>query len=253
MHTDYTIMPLTNLRVHIAPVGFEIDRIVLPAKEMKADKIWLLVHDKPNEDKATPFVEKIQKQLKKEKIKVVKEHHDRLDLFQIIKTVKKIIETEKENNVYVNLASGSKIQAIACMMTCMMYNKLKNVVPFYAEAKDYLGFSGKQLSTGIKNITEVPTYEIKTPEQRHIDALRIIKENGGKITKKEMAELADTNGLISVNAEKENYTQARFTSLDQNIIQPLLEKWKFIDVDKVGRTRWIKITQEGINATKFLI
>jgi len=253
MHTVHTIMPLTNLRVHIAPVGFEIDRIVLPAKEMKADKIWLLVHDKPNEDKATPFVEKIQKQLKKANIKVVKEYHDRLDLFQIIKTVKKIIETEKENNVYVNLASGSKIQAIACMMTCMMYNKLKNVVPFYAEAKDYLGFSGEQLSTGIKNITEVPTYEIKTPEQRHIDALRIIKENDGKITKKEMAELADSNGLISVNAEKENYTQARFASLDQNILQPLLERWNFIEIEKIGRNRWIKITQEGINASEFLL
>jgi len=35
IHTDHTIMPLTNLRVHIAPVGFEIDRIVLPAKQMK--------------------------------------------------------------------------------------------------------------------------------------------------------------------------------------------------------------------------
>jgi len=253
MHTDHTIMSLTNLRVHIAPVGFEIDRIVLPAKEMKADKIWLLVHDKPNEDKATPFVEKIQKQLKKTNIKVVKEYHDRLDLFQIIKTVKKIIEIEKENHVYVNLASGSKIQAIACMMTCMMFNEKKNVIPFYAEAKDYLGFSGEQLSTGIKNITEVPTYEIKTPEQRHIDALRIIKENSGKITKKEMAELADTNGLISVNAEKENYTQARFASLDQNILQPLLERWHFIEIEKIGRTRWIKITQEGNNAAKFLI
>ncbi len=96
MHTDHTIMPLTNLRVHIAPVGFEIDRIVLPVKQMKADKIWLLVHDKPNEDKATPFVEKIQKQLKKEKIKVVKEHHNRIDLFQIIKTVKKSLRTKKE-------------------------------------------------------------------------------------------------------------------------------------------------------------
>ena len=128
MHTVDTIMPnLSNLRVHIAPVGFEIDRIVIPAKEMKADKVWLLVHDNPHEDKATPFIEKIQKQLKKAKIKV----------------------------------------------------------------------------------------EI-------------------------------------VNAEKDNYTQARFASLDQNIIQPLLEKWKFIDVEKIGRTRWVKINQDGINATEFL-
>ena len=70
---------LTNLRVHIAPVGFEIDRIVIPAKSMKADKVWLLIHDNPSEDKAGPFVEKIKKQLSKEKINVVIERHKLLN------------------------------------------------------------------------------------------------------------------------------------------------------------------------------
>jgi len=243
---------LENLRVQIAPVGFEIDRIVIPAKKMKADKVYLLVHDKPNEDKATLFVEKIQKQLKKEKITVVIEHHNRLDLFEIIKSVKQIIANEKGNNVYVNLASGSKIQAIACMMACMMFNQKKNVVPFYAEAKRYLGFEGKQQSSGVKNLIEVPTYEIKIPEEKHVKALKIIQEKGGKITKKEMAEIAVNNELITVNAEKDNYDQARFASLDQNIIQPLKEKWNFVDVEKIGRTRWVKLNQNGENVTKFL-
>jgi len=254
MHTVDTIMPsLSNLRVHIAPVGYEIDRIVIPAKEQKADKVCLLVHDNPSQDKALSYIEKITKLLKKEKIKVEKEYHNRLDLFQIIKSVKKIIEKEKENTIYVNLASGSKIQAIACMMACMMFNEKKNLIPFYAEAKEYPGFEGKQMSYGVKNITQVPTYEIKVPDEKHLQALKIIKENGGKITKKEMAELADSSGLISVNAEKENFTQARFASLDQNIIQPLLERWNFIEIEKIGRNRWIKLTQEGINATEFLV
>jgi len=254
MHTIDTIMPgLSNLRVHIAPVGYEIDRIVIPAKEKKADKVWLLVHDKPNEDKALSYIEKITKLLKKEKIKVVKEHHNRLDMFQIIKSMKKIIEQENENTIFVNLASGSKIQAIACMMACMMFNDKKNLVPFYAEAKEYPGFSGKQMSYGVKNLTEVPTYEIKIPNEKHLQALKLIKDNGGKLTKKQMADLADKEGIITVNAEKRNYTQARFASLDKNIIQPLQEKWKFIDVEKVGRNRWIKLNEDGKNASEFLI
>jgi len=44
---------LTNLRIHIAPVGYEIDRVVLPAKKMRADKVFLLVHENPSQDKAT--------------------------------------------------------------------------------------------------------------------------------------------------------------------------------------------------------
>ena len=52
MHTIDTIMSkLATFRVHIAPLGFEIDRIVLPLKETKADKLWLLVNEKTAEDK----------------------------------------------------------------------------------------------------------------------------------------------------------------------------------------------------------
>ena len=43
-------------RIHIAPVGFEVDRIVLPAKQWKADKVYLLVHDNKSEDKATAWI-----------------------------------------------------------------------------------------------------------------------------------------------------------------------------------------------------
>ncbi len=242
--------------------GFEVYNMgsqVLPidlvqmAKEKKADKVWLLIHDNPSEDKALSYIEKITKLLKKEKIKVVKEHHNRLDMFQIIKSVKKIIQQENENSIFVNLASGSKIQAIACMMACMMFNDKKNLVPFYAEAKEYLGFSGKQMSYGVKNLIQVPTYEIKIPDEKLIQALKLIKDNGGKLTKKQMADLADKQGIITVNAEENNYSQARFASLDKNIIQPLLEKWKFIDVEKIGRNRWIKINKDGKNAVEFLI
>ena len=254
MHTLDTIMPsITNLRVHIAPVGFEVDRIVIPVEQMRADKVWLLVHENPAEDKARPFIERVEKKLKKSKIQVLKEHHNRLDLFQIIKSVRKIIEKENENLLYVNLSSGSKIQAIALMMACMMFNEKKSITPYYAEAKSYRGFEGQEMSKGVKNTFTVPAYEIQTPLPKHLQALKIIHDKGGKITKKEMAELADENKIITVNAEKENYTQARFASLDKNIIHPLLEHWKFIEEEKIGRNRWIRITEEGRNAAMFLI
>ena len=152
MHTVHTIMAkIAKLRVHIATVGYEIDRVVLPAKQERADKVWLLVHENKSDDKAVPFVSKIIKQLEKLRIEVVQESHDRRDLFKIIRAVKSIIEQEKGNEIYVNLATGSKIQAIGTMMACMMFNDESNIHPFYVEAKNYPGFDAKQpLSTGIK-------------------------------------------------------------------------------------------------------
>ena len=51
MHTIHTIMTnLATFRVHIAPLGFEIDRITIPLKQTKADKLWLLSHDNRSSD-----------------------------------------------------------------------------------------------------------------------------------------------------------------------------------------------------------
>lgn len=242
---------IPNLRVHIAPVGYEIDRIVMPAKKLRADKVILLVHDNPSEDKATKFYDKISTQLKKLNIEVSIEYHNRVSLFQIIKTVKKLIKAESGNFISVNLASGSKIQAIGCMMASMMFNDDKNVNPFYVEAKEYLGFSGKPISKGIEEIEYIPTYEIQKPEERHIQALKIIVDSGGKISKKEMAKIAVEKKLIIVNAENES--QATFASLDKGIISALENQWGFVKVNKIGRTRWIEITEEGKHAAEFLI
>ena len=254
MHTVDTIMAkIAKLRVHIAPVGYEIDRIVLPAKQERADRVWLLLHENKSDDKAGPFVTKITKQLEKLNIEIKEEYHDRRDLFKIIRAVKNILIKEKGNEIYVNLASGSKIQAIGTMMACMMFNDDDSIHPFYVEAANYPGFDEKQpLSTGIKDIVNVPPYSIKTPDQKLIDALKIIKDNSGKLTKKEMAKLAEENNIITINAKEKNHSMARFASLDKNIIQPL-EEWGFIEVNKVGRNRWIEITEEGNNAAEFLI
>jgi len=67
-----------------------------------------------------------------------------------------------------------------------------------------------------------------------------------------MAKLAIAEKIIVVNAKKDNESQATFASLDKNIIQPLEEQWKFIKIEKIGRNRWIQITQEGLNAAEFL-
>jgi hypothetical protein len=243
---------IANLRVHIAPVGFEIDRIAIAAKQMKADRVWLLMHGDPKQDRAQGYMEKIRSQLKKEKIEVQIGYTDRFSLFKILKSVREIVEKEKENDIFINCSSGSKIQAIACMMACMMFQGRTRLTPYYAEPESYASVKGEQLSTGLKTVVKLPAFEIHTPKPALVQALKIIKEHGGKITKKEMARLADEKKLIIINAKEENFQQARFASLDKNIIQPLQNEWKFVEVERIGRTRWITMTQEGDGAVEFL-
>ena len=241
-----------NLRIHIAPVGYEIDRIVLPARERRADRVYLMVHENPGQDKALRFIEAVKERLEEQNIEVRTADHDRLDLFSIIKAVKEIIRGECGNNVYVNLASGSKIQAVGGMMACMMFNEENNVIPFYVEAEEYASPQNEQSSSGIREIMDIPPYEIQKPAEKLIRALRIVRDKG-RISKKEMADLCDEEEIIKVDPKKTSRSQALFTSLDMNIIQPLKVQWGFIEEEKIGRSRWLEITEDGKNAAKFLI
>ena len=172
-----------RLRIHIAPLGFESDRIVLPAIEMKADKVWVLIHSNPKQTKAKSYLDDIKTRLKKRKESNSKTKKlDRLELFSNIKSVKSIIDEEgKDNTYYINVSSGSKIQAVACTMALHdVLMKKNNLIPYYAQPKDYFEYDGEQMSTGLDKIIDMPQYDIKTPEEKFIRTLRIIKENKEK-------------------------------------------------------------------------
>jgi len=255
MHTIGTIMKdMVNLRIHIAPVGFEIDRIIIPAVRIKADKVWLIAHDTIAEDKSNKYRQKIEMELEKKGIKTEIAYADRLRLFPIIKTVTDIIFKERKNDIYVNVATGSKIHAIGCMMACMLFDDREKIHPFYAQAEQYPEYEGSlQQTYGVAEIHSLPTYRIGTPKRELLEAMKIIKDAGGRIQKKKMAEEAEKRKIIIVNAKKQNFTQARFASLDKNIVQPLVEIWGFVEVEKIGRNRWIKMTEDGDHAAEFLI
>jgi len=245
---------IMTLRVHIAPVGFEIDRIVLPAVEMKADKVWLVVHDNVGEDKSSKYRDKIEMLLAKKGIKTEIAYANRLRLFPIIKAVTEIIFKERKNDIYINVATGSKIHAIGCMMACMLFDDREKIHPFYAQAEQYPEYEGDTQQTyGVAEIHPLPTYRIGTPKRELLEAMKIIKEAGGRIQKKKMAEEAEKRKIITVNALKQNFTQARFASLDKNIVQPLVETWSFVEVEKIGRNRWLKMTEDGEHASEFLL
>ena len=164
MHTVDTIMKdIVNLRVHIAPVGFEIDRIIIPAVKMKADKVWLVAHDNVAEDKASKYRQRIQKLLEKKGIKTETVYANRLRLFPIIKAVTEVIFKERKNDIYVNVATGSKVHAIGCMMACMLFD----------DREKYIHFMHRQKN--IPNMKEVNSKHMEW--QRYTHFLRIESEH----------------------------------------------------------------------------
>ena len=240
-------------RIHIAPVGFEVDRIVIPAVEMKADKVYLLVHDNKTEDKATLWIKDVKKELKNAKIESEEVYVNWRDIQSITKATRDLLLELKGNNIYINLASGSKNHAIGLDRAVMTLDgsDRDNIELFYAESEKYLGFSHpKQLSTGVREVKSVRSHRMVVPEEKFITVLKIIddyyEQENAAIKKKILAEKCEDAGLIVIGSDvTKNRDQVLFTSLDKTIIKYLKDPWKAINEVQQGRNRLISLTDEG--------
>lgn len=252
---------ISDLRVHIAPVGFEIDRVAIPAETRRADMVWLMVSD--NNGPARGFSDKIKDRLTKKNIPVKIKMHDRMDLFDIIRAAREIIQDEETNNVFVNLSSGSKIQAVGCMMACMMFNKRDNIHPYYADPETYYEHpEGTPLSHGVRDIIDLPHYEISIPDDHLVRTMKIIHDSpSGRISKSLLVRKLVAAGILYVKDDSfmEDDDAIRATIIPtgalaalNNCIVQHLKRWKFIHVEKRGRSQWVSLTEAGINATRIL-
>ena len=256
---------VNDRRVHAAPLGFEEDRIVIPAVRKKADRVWILVprHD----DAAKAFLESVRARLADAGIEAFEIDHDRGDLFDIIRATREIIRNEGENHVLVNLSSGSKIQAIGCMMACMMFNDSGRVLPYYAEPQEYHRQDGP-LSTGVRDIISLPQYTVQIPPPLLVNTMHVIRKNGNRIRKKDLLRELQEAGLVRmvsdaavgvqetpdvlvVRSQEHHMETAGLARMTGSIIEPLM-KWDFVGTEKVGRSRWVYLTEDGLNAVRFL-
>jgi hypothetical protein len=160
MLTDDRRNLIDTLRIHIAPVGFEVDRIVLPAIRKKADRVWLITEPTHQEDKGSPYAKSIARKLKESNIDCQQASADRVDLFDILRALRTIIMREKGNYILVNVSVGSKIQAIASMMACMMFKDMATIRPYYVVPERYntvlLDEKKNQETEGMKDIITLP-------------------------------------------------------------------------------------------------
>jgi hypothetical protein len=245
-------------RIHIAPVGFDQDRVVLPLKKMSAEKVYLIVEQKSDFDKGRVYVESIQKAIKKMKLNCEIELRPSdvigRDLFSVLHTYRQIIEKESGNKIYVNVSTGTKIHSIAGMMACMIFSSEKtNLTPYYVVPEDYNEPEDHSpFASGCKDIFALPSYKIAKPENKIVKSLKIIDDlstEGKNISKSLLIDKFSKAGLLQVKSD--TTINAKYRSLERNFIEPLIE-WNFIKTKGKGKHLEIEINSEGKNVLKFL-
>jgi len=253
-------------RVHISPVGFEIDRVVLPLIELEADKVWLLTERNPKKDKGKPYFDEVVKEIshleRKCEMEIKYCDFNNRDLYDVLRAYREIIDVEKTNQIYVNVSTGTKIHSIAGMMACMIFKDLAyELKPYYSEPDKYAALPDDMspMSFGCKDIHTLPNYRMERPSEYLIEVLGVIEKCCGpsneRITKTELKKALTEKGLLQLSNKAgkkiKHENIARFLALQRKCIDPLIS-WKFIEIVPPEKRGKILITREGRDMLKFL-
>ena len=229
----------TIIRVHIAPIGRHLERIVEPLITLKADRVYLISYSE--DDKAAEFLKQTKQILKKNNIEVKTEFTDIWNLTSCIETFQKIIQNEKDNQVFFNVSTGTKITAIAGMISCM----IEGIQPYYAKAKyPSVEFPKKINLKEINEIVSLPTFIIEKPKKESIEILKLVENQ--ELSKKELIQILKENNTIK-SQDGETLSKPAEHGQLKTILQPLFNA-KQIETETRGRQSFVKITQKGKTA-----
>ncbi|PSQ16461.1 hypothetical protein BRD00_10750 [Halobacteriales archaeon QS_8_69_26] len=226
-------------RVHVAPVGYEYDRLVIPATEGRADRIHLLEHDEP-ESLKPDYHEDIRADLAEAGIEIERHTVDLFDVYDVLAVVTTIAHVHAEDDVRVNVATGSKVSAIGATIACMT----TGATPYYVHPEEY-ATTDEPVGYGVRETERLPTYPIDGPTREQVVVLKYLSENA-KVNKKELIELGEDRELPFIVNSRASTDKSKFRVLDSKIVDPL-ESDRYVEVEKVGRQKRISLTESGRN------
>ncbi|MCZ7392415.1 MAG: DUF6293 family protein [Candidatus Methanoperedens sp.] len=256
-------MELTGQKkVHIVPMGYEIDRIETPLRDIGADRVYIIT-DEEEKDIGKLYLKELTGRIEK----LVREKELIIlscpiwDFRRQMSLLCELVRKEKAagNFVYINLSSGSKLSAIAGTLASLMYG----AVPYYVQAEKYNiehpdieGGKIIGITSGVKRILKIPTYTIEPPMDELIHALAILSEHGGRISQKEYIFELEKRGLIKdatgKRGKNKEITKKGYAKAKRQFFEKLEDKEWTVKKGK-GRSSYIEITEEGKNTVETFI
>ncbi|WP_436923666.1 HFX_2341 family transcriptional regulator domain-containing protein [Halosimplex amylolyticum] len=229
-------------RVHLIPVGYENDRIVLPAVRLRADRVVLLRYE--DETDHPSYAETVRERLDDEGIDHETVPCNIFDFYDSIGTVAELATRFADHEVYVNLASGSKVTAIGGMIACMA----TGATPYYVRAKRYAAETDGDVAEGIRDITELPTYPMQSPEPQHVAVMDYLDREDGT-RKRDLIDFGKEAGLPFIAERDAANRKSEYRLLDSHVLGPLAENG-YVDLEEVGRSTRVSLTESGRNTLR---
>jgi Domain of unknown function (DUF6293)/DUF6293 C-terminal winged helix domain len=249
MSANSSRVPFVSRRVHVAAVGFEVDRVAEPIIRMRGE-LAILIANLASEDLAARFRDRILERLRRARIETEVVRAPIFDLYSTTQETLRVLRAHAADRVYVNVSSGSKVQALSgYIATSLARAEGVPVEAYYAEPEGYAPTSGQPLSHGFRQAFSVPSLTVRTPSPALREAMELLE--AGPLAKLDLAislareGILDASRLGSTGRPRDDASRVSLqTAIDVKVIRPLAD-WGFIRTDRVGKSLRVSLTEEG--------
>lgn len=232
--------------VHIAPLGYEYDRVLGPARRYDIDVVYLLEHDEPVAAKPD-YHEELKEALTDGGVETRSRTVDLMDVYDVLGEVTTLVSAHADDIVRVNVSSGSKLSAVGATIACMATEATAYYV--YPEGYAHADRADRQ-SYGYVDDEVLPTYPIESPTTDQVAAMDFLDSETTEMyipKKKDIIDYAENHELAFIAENQPANDKAKFALLNANIVDPL-EGNGYIEVNSVGRQKQVTLTETGRNA-----
>jgi len=229
---------LKMLRCHICPVSYEVDRVLLPLLEMRADKAHLVTKAKrAGVDKAESILQRIERGAREEGIRTERRGCDITDFHDCIRVVGGLMDAEMKdgNLIFVNISSGGRVLSHASAVAGMMWG-----ARLYYAQPEVDDRETREFTRGLKQVSEMPTFSIDRPGDDSLGILASVDDAGGRTTKKRLIAWLHEQRIIKPGTMSR---QAEYQVL-KRFLDSMVEKG-WLEVKGETRSSRVLLTKDG--------
>ncbi|WP_237560604.1 HFX_2341 family transcriptional regulator domain-containing protein [Halostella litorea] len=232
--------------VHVAPLGYEFDRIREPVLEYGADTLYLLGDP---ESERTAYHDRLESELADRGVTVHARTVDLDDVYDVLGEITTIADRYDDDIVRVNVSSGPKLAAVGAALACMATDASGYHV--HPESGSH-PVEETPRTEGMAVAEQLPSYPLETPTADQVQVLDYVESSTDAAytpKKSDLIAFAEENDLAFMTRADPANEKAKFALLNNRIVDPLTEQG-YLRIESVGRTKQVSLTDTGRNALR---
>ncbi|WP_415381872.1 DUF6293 family protein [Halosimplex sp. TS25] len=231
--------------VHVVPLGYEHDRILRPVRKHDADVVYLLAPDGEHTP-LTPYQEALVEELGGDGRTIRFRETDLTDLYDVLAVVTTVAADHESDVVRVNVSSGGKLAAIGSAIACMA----TDATAYYVHVDEHVpDLESTPRTRGMRDDEVLPSYPIEAVSRDQVAILDYLEGTNDETytaKKSDLIDFAESAALSFIADADPANDKAKFALLNANIVDPLVDDG-YIEVERVGRQKQIRLTETGEN------